>query len=468
MFFRSVIAALLFSTSVVPFDARGQDCTVDAELKQQDGLKLEVAYRCKSATAISFTADGERMARRVLSFTAGKEEHPTPSNNAWRVDSQNGTVQARYRFDLTGYARSVDQTSSALQRGDGVLVLLSGWLLEPRGTGASPAIDIRVTTPSGLVFSSGLPKVGDVWRLVAGTNVRFAGYTVFGKLHHEEIAAPGNSTVRLAILDGLGESDRAMVVEWVRRTAEIESNYWQGFPAKQSLLALVPTAGRDGVGYGRSVPGGGPTVMVEIGAKPSAKKLYNDWVLVHEWIHIGMPFVRGNATWFMEGAATYVEPIVRARAGWKSETEVWDEWIANMPKGAPVFSIGLAKAGGPMNYWGGALFMLLADVEFRRATDGAKGLEDCLVGVLRGGLDGSKRATLEEFGAACDKATGTDVMSRLIDKHQAKGEKIDLAKLWSDLGVEKDGKTNDEAPLAKWRKMIVYGNKPVAKVAKPD
>ena len=317
MLFRS--AALLFATILQAGGATAQDCTADVELRQQDGLRLEVAYRCRSAAAIAFTADGERMARRVTDFADGGGQHPTPSNNAWRVESRNGVVEAKYRFDLTGYARQVDQTSSAVQRGDGALVLLSGWLLEPRGTGASPAIDIRVKTPPGLVFSSGLPKVGDAWRLAAGTNVRFVGYTAFGQLHHEEIAVPGGGTLRLAVLDGLNEGDRATVVEWVKRTAEIEANYWQGFPSRQSLLGLVPMQGRDGVGYGRSVPGGGPTVMVEIGAKPARAKLYNDWVLVHEWIHTGMPYVRGNATWFMEGAATYVEPIIRARAGWKSE-----------------------------------------------------------------------------------------------------------------------------------------------------
>ena len=110
-------------------------------------------------------------------------------------------------------------------------------------------------------------------------------------------------------------------------------------------------------------------------------------MLVHELIHTGMPFIRGRGTWFMEGAATYIEPIIRARAGWKTEEEVWKEWVDDMPQGARAFASGLANASGRENYWGGAIFMLMADLGIRRDTDGAKGLEDCLAGALWGGLD---------------------------------------------------------------------------------
>ena len=180
-----------------------------------------------------------------------------------------------------------------------------------------------------------------------------------------------------------------------------------------------------------------------------------------------MPYLRGRATWFMEGAATYVEPIIRARAGWKTEAEVWKEWTNDMPQGAGAFAVGLANASGRQNYWSGAIFMLLADIEFRRTTDGRMGLEDCLKGALWQGFGGSIRAGLEEYADACDKATGTKVMSGLVDKHFNKEQPLDLAKLWSDLGVEKGGVLNDDAPLAKWRKMIVMGVRPTQRVLRP-
>jgi predicted metalloprotease with PDZ domain len=181
---------------------------------------------------------------------------------------------------------------------------------------------------------------------------------------------------------------------------------------------------------------------------------------VHELIHTGMPYLMGHASWFMEGAATYVEPILRARAGWKTEAEVWREWIQQMPQGVSVFASGLSTASGRQNYWGGAIFMLLADLGLRRATAGAMGLEDCLKGALASGLDGPARTRLDAYAAVCDRATGTKVVSGLIEKHFSRAEPVDLDALWKDLGVGLEGGKivfNDAAPLAQWRRMIVTG-----------
>ena len=175
--------------------------------------------------------------------------------------------------------------------------------------------------------------------------------------------------------------------------------------------------------------------MVEVGTDVDRRRLFNDWVLTHELIHTGMPFIRGRGTWFMEGAATYVEPIIRARAGWKTEEEVWREWVDNMPQGVEAFSRGLANASGRQNYWAGATFMLLADIAIRRASNGAKGLDDCLAGVLWSGLDGGQRASVADYAAACDRATGTTAMSTLVDRHFNKAEPVDLAALWKELGI---------------------------------
>ena len=409
---------------------------------------------------------------------------PRPTSSDLKVEQRDGVAEARYRFDLSGFARAVDSTSLAVQRGNGVLAILGSWLLEPQGYDRAPTIDIRMTTGPGLVFAAGLPKVGDAWRL-SGAPVLAAGYTALGRLAYRELAVPApgslrpgqtpnqsraDAVLRVAILDGVSESARADLFDWVERTAQAQSNYWQGFTAKQALLGLVPVTHRRGVGYGRSVPGGGVTVMVEVGTDVDRRRLFDDWVLTHELIHTGMPFIRRGGTWFMEGAATYVEPIIRARAGWKTEEEVWREWVDNMPKGVRAFSGSMANARGQENYWGGATFMLLADVGLRRATNGAKGLEDCLAGVLWSGLDGARRATIAEYAAACDRVTGTTVMSGLVERHFNNAEPVDLAALWKDLGISLVAgriALDDSAPSARWRKLIVPGTHPPKRVKLP-
>ncbi len=465
MFRRAFIAALLAATPSLAQPVAVPDCTVDARLTDSDGLRLDITYRCRATQPLSFRMVEDRASSYVTDL---------------RVEQRDGVAEARYRFDLTGLARAVDSTSLAVQRGSGVLAILGSWLLEPQGYEHAPTIDIRMMTGPGLVFAAGLPKVGDAWRL-AGAPVATAGYTALGRLAYRElaVAAPGSlrpgqpkadAVLRVAILDGVGEGARADLFDWVERTAQAQSNYWQGFTARQALLGLVPVTHRRGVGYGRSVPGGGVTVMVEVGTDADRRRLFDDWVLTHELIHTGMPFIRRGGTWFMEGAATYVEPIIRARAGWKTEEEVWREWVDNMPKGVQAFSSSMANARGQENYWAGATFMLLADVGLRRATNGAKGLEDCLAGVLWSGLDGARRATIVDYAAACDRVTATAVMSGLVERHFINAERVDLAALWKDLGISLVAgriALDDNAPSARWRKLIVPGTHTPKRVKLP-
>lgn len=465
MFRRAFIAALLAAVPALAQPVAAPDCTVDGRLVDSDGLKLDITYRCRATQPLSFRLVEDRASSYVQDL---------------KVEQRDGVAEARYRFDLSGFARTVDSTSTAVQRGGGVLAILGSWLMEPQGYDRAPTIDIRMTTGPGLVFAAGLPKVGDAWRL-GGAPVVTAGYTALGRLAYRELAVPAPGSLRLgqpkadavlrvAILDGVGESARADLFDWVERTAQAQSNYWQGFTARQALLGLVPVTHRRGIGYGRSVPGGGVTVMVEVGTDVDRRRLFDDWVLTHELIHTGMPFIRRGGTWFMEGAATYVEPIIRARAGWKTEEEVWREWVDNMPKGVRAFSSSMANARGQENYWGGATFMLLADVGLRRATNGAKGLEDCLAGVLWSGLDGARRATIAEYAAACDRVTGTTVMSGLVERHFNNAESVDLGALWKDLGVSLlAGRIalDNNAPSARWRKLIVPGTHPAKRVKLP-
>ena len=131
-----------------------------------------------------------------------------------------------------------------------------------------------------------------------------------------------------------------------------------------------------------------------------------------------------------------------------------------MPQGAAVFARGLAESGGRENYWGGAIFMLLADLAIRRDSNGQKGLEDCLAGALWAGMGGADRVPIDAYAQACDAATGTRAMSALIERHYHKAEAVDLAKLWKELGVALVGNRialDDSAPQARWRKMIVMG-----------
>src|SRR5690349_21474223 len=280
--------AALVRAQPVPQVVPVPDCTANVDLTADGGLKVAVVYRCRSASPVSFSAANTEAAAEVKAFTDATGQPVPRLGTAWQVVPVNGLAEAHYTVDLLAYAKDIDHPRMAVARGKGVLTLLESWLLEPRGLARLPVIDIRVKAANGLSFASGLPRVGNAWRL-QGTSVRFAGYSALGRFALREIAmpAPGSLRVgeprregvlRLALLDGFSEQGRADLVDWVRRTAEAESNSWRGFTAKQLMLGLVPMDGRPGIGFGRTVPGGGATIMVDAGSDVNKRRLFDEWV----------------------------------------------------------------------------------------------------------------------------------------------------------------------------------------------
>jgi hypothetical protein len=458
-----VLAALVAASASAAAPA---DCIADVHLEDR-GVDhapfLAVVVSCRAEGPVRFIADSMSTAAHLRDVRDGIGTAVSPSDGAWTAPAIGGNATLRYGFDLSAYARDVDRVTAAVERGGAAMAILSTWLLEPRlPSGAVPVIDIRIATAPGLRAALALPSVDGGWRL-QGTTVRFAGYSVMGRFDRERITLPaagnGTATLDIALLDGTLAVSRTELMDWIRRIALAHVEYWQGFTAGRVLLTIVPTPGRPGVVFGRVVPGGGVSVMLQVGARATLPELWDDWILPHEFVHTGMPMITGRAGWFMEGAATYVEPVIRARAGFKREAEVWREWIEQMPRGLGALQSGLSS-GSP--YWGGGLFMLLSDIEIRRATSGAKGLEHCLRGALRAGGDmaPTERWSLATFAQRCDAALGAPVMAMIIERHVGKSVQIDLPALWRDLGVRLTGDgvaVDDSAPLAWIRKVLVLG-----------
>jgi predicted metalloprotease with PDZ domain len=147
----------------------------------------------------------------------------------------------------------------------------------------------------------------------------------------------------------------------------------------------------------------------------------------------------GEAHWLEEGLATYYEPILRERAGWMSEEDLWRHFARQMPRGQ-------RQEGEPASleerddidstYWGGALFALLADVRIREATHGERSLDDVLRAALAVLGDATHEAQLTDFVRVGDAATGTHVLAGLVAHFALGGERVDLDGLWRELGVE--------------------------------
>src|SRR4029077_20016161 len=247
------------------------------------------------------------------------------------------------------------------------------------------------------------------------------------------------------------------IFRWVRSAAESVTAFYGHFPVPQVLIRITPFEGsiRDGMAFGDR----GGRITIRVGNETSPAEFASDWMLTHEMVHLAFPSVDERHNWIEEGIATYVEPIARIHAGHLKAEQMWFDLVRDMPQGLPqVGDRGLDRTHTwGRTYWGGALFCLLADVEIRRQTNNAQGLENALRGILGAGGDIRKDWNLEDALRTGDRAVGVNVLQPLYTRMKDKPVRVDLDRLWTQLGVQSDGASvhfDDSATLAAIRRAI--------------
>ena len=268
----------------------------------------------------------------------------------------------------------------------------------------------------------------------------------------------GGSNVRIEFESLPSPSLRKLVIEWVTTSARAVSIYYERFPIHDVRIGIRFFEGH-GTRFGRASGWNGASITMDVGTLNAASDFAKDWEMTHEMVHLAFPSVAESHHWIEEGIATYVEPIARARAGNLREEKVWGDLVDGLPQGLP-------KAGDRgldftptwgRTYWGGALFCLLADVEIRKRTQNARGLEDALRAILDSGGTIASDWQLTKALHIGDDATGVDVLSKLYEKMKAEPVTVDLQILWQQLGVKQEAGRiyfDDSAPLAKIRRAI--------------
>ena len=274
----------------------------------------------------------------------------------------------------------------------------------------------------------------------------------------------GDSEIHLFIEGRPFELPHEALQDWVHRSAEIVGEYYGDFPVPEAHVAI---RGRQGprVMNGTAFGNAGAVVNVDVGLLATPETLANDWILIHELIHLAFPSLRRQHHWMEEGLSVYVESIARARSGSLSEDTVWAGFLDGMPNGLPrAGDKGLdhTRTWG-RTYWGGALFCLIADIRIREQTDRQKTLRDALRGIVTAGYDITKSADIRAVLQIGDQATGVNVLLELYDEMRAAPLPKEIDSLWADLGVaQQAGRIiyDDDAPLADIRRALTqrYGN----------
>jgi hypothetical protein len=400
------------------------------------------------------------------------------SGEQWVVPACGRYCTVRYRIDLGELASACgDEVDCARRVGGATLSPALAWLAYPSPKTDVP-VTVRVHTPNVLEFMSGMHATDESGHAFAfrSYDLDEGSFTAFGPMRRlrANVASPSGEQARIDVAlvgnASFGMTDDELR-EWVGDAARIVTPLFGRFPVERSTLFVVPAKGEAEVVFGKVLSLAGASVVLVVGEDMTAAARRRDWVLVHELFHLGFPTFRGEGRWLGEGLATYYEPVLRARAGWTTEAEVYRQFARNMPRGLPArgSSSGLAhREDLDSIYWGGALFCFAADVRIREATHGRRSLDDVVRAALAHGGDATQVWTVAQVVKVADEVTGTIVVSEMYERYAARGERMDLDALFASLGIDQDGNPSALAtgpPLA-WIRQSIVGRPHLSLAAK--
>ena len=248
------------------------------------------------------------------------------------------------------------------------------------------------------------------------------------------------------------------LVTWVETSARAVASFYGRFPVEKARVRLIPTRGSQVV-TGRTEAIGGVDIRVVVGRATDAEALAQDWIMVHELVHLAFPSVPRPHHWIEEGLATYVEPLARLEIGEVPPERVWLDLLDGLPKGLPRAGdrgLDFTPTWG-RTYWGGALFCFLAELEIRERTNDAKGLRDALRGIVAAGGSMQVRWPLRRALSVGDAAIGEPVLVELYDRMKDQPAPVDLDVIFAELGIARDGaglRLDPSAPRASTRRAI--------------
>ncbi len=424
-----------------------------------DARELAVSASIAAGSSGEFSVDdGAEPFVRDVAVDDGSGWRPVaPHDGSWMMPGCRAHgCRLRYHFLLADAAAALD--SEAGQRlGAVTQAPPSTWLLHPLHARAGADYRFHVAMPPGLAFVSGVAKLGPDSYGADVTTLPDSPYSAFGPLAVES-ARVGDATLDFAFVPAPARAvEHAPVVRALGHAAEVVTRYFGRFPVPRLLVLVIPTGGDDV--HGRTLGGGGATLMLSVGRDVDAAALMRSWVPAHELVHLAFPTVTRDELWIAEGLATYVEPIARARAGDLDAEKVWRDLVDGLPQGLPEpgdRGLDRTHTWGRI-YWGGALYCMLADLEIRQRTHNRRSLDDALRAIVAAGGTLANTWPLERALRVGDEAVGVPVLVPLRNKMGNAPVAVDLDAWWRRLGIARaHGRIvfDDGAPLAAIRRSI--------------
>lgn len=173
---------------------------------------------------------------------------------------------------------------------------------------------VHVTSPSSPVLSGVAPSPDgsrDTYEAY-GIGLDAGPYFAFGAWRTQIVNA-GGATIAVGIVPSRGA--RAMrdddVARWIASSADSLAAYLHASPALHPLVLVVTDGDRNGIN-GKTLGDGGASIFLNVGADVSPAAARENWVLMHEMIHLEMPSLGYPHVWLEEKHCTRLVRCERA------------------------------------------------------------------------------------------------------------------------------------------------------------
>lgn len=332
------------------------------------------------------------------------------------------------------------------------------------------AIDVEVILPEGMDVSA-------PWALLESEGNRrlfrpdlspttWGSKIAVGRFRVANIDLNG-STLRVATVGNFTVRQRSDVLTWMEEAARSVAQVHGKFPQPSPQLLVVAIGERgEPIPWAQVMRGGGVAGHFYIDQHRSLKEFSDDWTPTHELAHMLIPFVSSRDRWLSEGLASYYQNVLRGRDGRLPEAIAWQKLHAGFERGVKgTQGLPLSQASRDMGesgsymrvYWSGAAILMLADVELRRRTNGEHSLDSALEGLYQCCMANTRSWRARELFDRLDEITGTDVFSKLYQRHVGATDFPDAFSLYEELGLvlkKNRIKLDDGAPYAGIRRAI--------------
>lgn len=380
------------------------------------------------------------------------ERGTTPiTNETWSVRCPSG-CRIRYRFLLERAAQSLDDPDELARSGTTLYGSPGAWLVRPTDVPEGAQFELHVQTSPPVTFETGLERT-ETGFVGPAALMAVAPYSAFGPL--ESVSRDlGGEPVRIATQ----RTPRAkLLIDGATRAASLVKAALGRLPVHDPLILIVQ--GRGDEMHGKTLGAGGASSILFVGGETPSDVIERSWVPIHELVHMTLPSQPYRRRWLEEGCATYVEPIIRVRAGVISPEKYWGDLLDGLPRGVPSDdSDGFdGDRSWAATYWGGALYWFLADLEVRERSQGRCSALEALRGLIAAGGNIGVRWPLEKVLGTLDRTCGVDSFSRLYERFGRRRGHVELESMFAKLGVRiRDGavRFDDSAPLASVRKAM--------------